>query len=122
MLAARGEQAVALQARVDELQKELASSYSACAQASQALLTAREAAAAADRREKALSGEVATLRADLAASRERVAELVAAVRRGGECVRARWDGCLTSPHPLCACSLTGNETPRQRPRTSWLLD
>jgi hypothetical protein len=87
VLAARGAEAVALQARVDELQKELAASYSACAQASQALLTAREAAAQADRREKALVGEVATLRADLAASRERVAELVAAVRLGRH---ARW--------------------------------
>ena len=80
VLAAKGVEAVALQARVDELQKELASSYSACAQASQALLTAREAAGTADKRERALTAEVVTLRADLAASRERVTELVAAVR------------------------------------------
>lgn len=78
-LAARGTEAVALQAKVDSLQAELNTSYAACAQAATALKSAREAQAQADKRQRALSSEVATLRADLAASRERVAELVAAV-------------------------------------------
>ena len=78
--AARGAEAEALQTQLAQAQRQLRLSYEACAEASAALLAARELAAAREAKLIRLTTQVSVTRADLAHSRERVAELATAVR------------------------------------------
>lgn len=78
--AARGAEAETLQVQLTQAQRQLRLSYEACAEASAALLAARELAAAREAKLARLTTEVSATRADLAHSRGRVAELATAVR------------------------------------------